>query len=47
MNTVLKNLVDSALAKRVVENEDLRGYKSKKTQPAICDCGDDGDCCGD
>ena len=47
MNVDLKNLVDSALEKRVIEVEDLKGYKSKKNKAGICDCGDDGDCCGD
>lgn len=47
MNTVLKYLVDFALAKRVTEVEDLQGYKTKNDQASICDCDDDGECCSE
>jgi len=48
MNMKLKSLVDSALEKRVIEIEELKGYKFKKpSTTAICDCDGDGECCSE
>ena len=40
MNATLKDLVDAALAKRVIGVDVMKGYKSK-TEACICDCDTD------
>ena len=39
----LKDLVNAALAKRIITAKDLKGYKSRKSEASICDCDDDDD----
>lgn len=42
MDPELKKLVDKILAKRIADEETLKGYKVRKNA-GICDCDDDDD----
>jgi hypothetical protein len=39
----LRKLVDYVLAKRIFDDDDLKGYKSKNDIAGICDCSSDDD----